>query len=241
MDVFADGGVLHIVMEFMDGDLNKVIEDRRITLSESHIKCLSSQLLEGLSALHKQWFLHRDVTPTNVLLNYRSGVAKLTDFGMARTISYRERPLTPSCATPWYRAPELLYGAKFYGPSVDIWSAGCVVAELFFRKALFQGRGEFDMLAKIFEKRGTPTEDSWPDASALPNYVEFTYHAEVPFSTLLPAFSSSAHALLSDLLSLNPNKRPTAENAVQHVFFVSGLPIACEPQQLPFVRSAAVA
>merc|ERR1719440_896430 len=146
-----------------------------MTLTEAHVKCLSSQLLEGLAALHGAYFLHRDVTPTNVLLNFSSGIAKLTDFGMARAISHRERPLTPMCTTLWYRAPELLYGAKFYGPSVDIWSAGCIVAELFLRKALFQGRGEF-------EKRGTPTEDSWQDASALPNFFEFSHHPQVPLS-----------------------------------------------------------
>jgi cyclin-dependent kinase 7 len=238
LDVFSDGGVLHLVMEFMDGDLNKIIDDRRVLLSESHVKCLSSQLLEGLAALHKQWFLHRDVTPTNVLVSYRSGIAKLTDFGMARAISHRERPLTPMCTTLWYRAPELLYGAKFYEYSVDIWSAGCVIAELFLRKALFQGRGEFDMLGKIFEKRGTPTETLWPDASALPNFVGFSNHPEVPFSTLLPKVSSSAHMLLQELLSLNPSRRPKAEVALQHEFFRHAIPAACEPQQLPFVRQS---
>merc|ERR1719162_1973154 len=114
LDVFADGGVLHLVMEFMDGDLNKVIDDRQMTLSEAHIKCLSSQLLAGLAALHAAFFLHRDVKPDNVLLSYRSGIAKLTDFGMARTLGHRERPLTPMCTTLGYRAPELLFGAKFY-------------------------------------------------------------------------------------------------------------------------------
>jgi cyclin-dependent kinase 7 len=239
IDVFADGGVLHLVMEFMDGDLNKIIEDRRMAIDEAHVKCLSSQVLKGLAALHRQWFLHRDVTPTNVLLSHRSGVAKLTDFGMARSINHRERPLTPMCTTPWYRAPELLYGAKFYGPSVDMWSAGCVVAELFFRKALFQGRGEFDMLAKIFEKRGTPTQEAWGDASALPNFVEFSQHPEVPFSVLLPAASTAAHSILQALLSLNPKGRPSAEGALQHEFFASALPVACEPRELPFVRPAA--
>jgi len=237
LDVFADGGVLHIVMDFMDGDLNKVVDDRRITLSEAHVKCLSSQLFAGLAALHGLFFLHRDVTPANVLLNFRSGIAKLTDFGMARTLGHRERPLTPNCTTMWYRAPELLYGAKFYGPSVDIWSAGCITAELFLRKALFQGRGEFDMLAKIFEKRGTPTEESWRDASALPNYVEFSHHPQVPLSTVLPNASVHAQKMIGELLSLDPKQRPTAEDALQHGFFMTAPPKPCEPHQLPFVQS----
>jgi cyclin-dependent kinase 7 len=236
LDVFADGGVLHLVMEFMDGDLNKVIDDRRIMLTEAHIKCLSSQLLNGLSALHGLYFLHRDVTPTNVLVNHRSGLAKLCDFGMARTLGHRERPLTPMCTTLWYRAPELLYGAKFYGPSVDIWSAGCIMAEFFLRKALFQGRGEFDMLAKLFEKRGTPTEATWPDASALPNFVEFSYHPQVPLSTVLPTASIYAQSVIGELLSLDPKQRPAAEDALQREFFASASPAPCAPCQLPFVQ-----
>jgi len=236
LDVFPDGGVLHLVMEFMDGDLNKIIEDKRMTLTEAHVKCLGSQLLEGLAALHRLYFLHRDVTPTNVLLNFKSGIAKLTDFGMARTLGHRERPLTPMCTTLWYRAPELLYGAKFYGPSVDIWSAGCIIAELFLRKALFQGRGEFDMLAKIFEKRGTPTEDSWRDASALPNFVEFTPLAQVPLVTVLPTASTFAQGVIGELLSLDPKQRPTAEDLLRREFFTSAPPAACEPCRLTFVQ-----
>merc|ERR1719265_2203786 len=196
-------------MEFMDGDLNKLVDENSATLGCWNVKCLSSQLLEGLAALHRLYFLHRDITPTNILLNFRSGIAKLTDFGMARTLGHRERPLTPMCTTLWYRAPELLYGAKFYGQGVDLWSAGCIMGELFLRKALFQGRGEFDMLGKIFEKRGTPTEDSWRDASALPNFVEFTPLAQVPMSTVIPHASGHAHALLDKFLSLDPKQRPS--------------------------------
>merc|ERR1712146_618828 len=98
---------------------------------------------------------------------------------------------------------------------MGIWSAGCIMAELFLRKALFQGRGEFDMLAKIFEKRGTPTEDSWRDASALPNFVEFTPLAQVPIATVLPAASLHAQALIGELLSLDPKQRPAADDALR--------------------------
>merc|ERR1719329_1647214 len=125
-----------------------------------------------------------------------SGAAKLSDFGTARTVGHRERPLTPMCTTLWYRAPELLYGAKYYGNGVDIWSAGCIMGELFLRRALFQGRGEFDMLAKIFEKRGTATEETWRDVSALPNFVEFTPLAQVPLSTVLPQATTYAQGLI---------------------------------------------
>jgi cyclin-dependent kinase 7 len=235
LDVFADGGVLHLVMEFMDGDLKKVIENKEIKLTETHVKCLSSQLLKGLAALHSLSFLHRDVKPANVLLNYTSGIANLTDFGTARTISHKRRPLTPRCTTECYRAPELFYGAKFYGPSVDVWSAACVIAELFLRFPLFPAEGEFRMLAKIFERRGTPTPESWPEVSELPNYVEFSFLPEVPFSTLLPFASASSQCLLQKLLSLNPRHRPDCEDALRHEFFLLALPVPCDPHELPFL------
>lgn len=238
LDVFADGGVLHLVMEYMDGDLRQVLEDRGVTLTEAHVKCLSRQLLDGLSALHRHWFVHRDVTPGNVLLSFSSGIAKLSDFGFARTVGHGDRPLTPMCTTLWYRAPELLYGAKHYGPSVDIWSAGCVIGEMFLRKALFQGRGEFDMLAKLFEKRGTPTEAVWHDVSALPTFVEFSHTPKVPLESFLPTASACAHALIDELLSLDPKQRPTAETALRNQFFTTAHPAASAPEELPFVRTA---
>lgn len=236
LDVFTDGGAIHLVMEFMDGDLKKVVEDRGVALSEAHVKCLSGHVLSGLAALHRRWFVHRDLTPQNVLLSWRTGVAKISDFGFARTIGHRDRPLTPMCTTLWYRAPELLYGAKFYGQGVDIWSIGCVMAEMFIRQGLFQGRGEFDMLTKIFEKRGAPTEEVWRDVSALPTFVEFSHHPQVPMATVLPNASAAAHGLLDNLLSLDPKLRPTAEKALADGFFASAPPAACDPLDLPFVR-----
>lgn len=245
LDVFADGGpggVLHLVMDFMDGDLKKIIDDQRLRLSEAHVKCLSAQLLEGLAALHRLFFLHRDVTPTNVLLSFRSGAAKLTDFGMARTLGHSERPLTPVCTTLWYRAPELLYGARFYGFAVDTWSAACIMSELFLRKPLFlpsrRDSSPYEMLAKIFEKLGTPAEDSWSDVSALPNFAQFSHSPALPLSSVLPSASTFAQAIIGELLSLDPKKRPSAAEALQREFFTSAAPLACKPYQLPFVQSA---
>jgi len=236
LDVFMDGGALHIVMELMDADLRKVLDDRSIVLSEAHVKCMALQLLEGLGALHQKWFAHRDVTPTNLLVSYASGVIRLTDFGFARSIGHKDRPLTPMCTTLWYRAPELLYGAKFYGQAVDIWSAGCIIAEFIHGEAMFRGRGEFDMLAKIFEKRGTPTEETWRDVSALPSFVEFSYFPKVDLAKILPRASRAAGSLIDSLLSLDPKQRPSALEALAHNFFTSALPAASSPIDLPFVQ-----
>lgn len=241
LDVYHDGGVIHLVMDFMDGDLKKVIEDRSILWNESHVKCLSLQVMNGLAALHRQFFVHRDITPQNVLLCFGDGMAKISDFGFTRTIGHDDRPLTAMCTTLWYRAPELLYGAKLYGQAVDIWSAGCVIAEMFLRKALFQGRGEFDMMTTVFEKRGTPTEDVWRDVSALPSFIEFSHHPQVPIEQVLPSASASARSLVDVLLSLDPKLRPSAGDALQHEFFTTAAPAAAEPRNLPFVRPHSIA
>lgn len=173
LDVFVEGQAVHLVMPYMDTDLKKIIEDASIDLTEVHCKCLAQQVLQGLRGLHERFFVHRDVTPNNVLLSFRTGLAKLSDFGFTRSLSSK-RPMTTMCTTLWYRAPELLFGAKFYGTAVDLWSCGCVISELVLRHPLFPGRGEFDMLQKVIECRGTPTEEVWKDVSSLPNFLEFT-------------------------------------------------------------------
>merc|ERR1712190_189650 len=119
---------------------------------------------------------------------------------------------------------------------MGIWSTGCIIAEMFLRHALFQGRGEFDMLTKIFEKMGTPTEEVWQDVAALPTFVEFSHHPKVPLATVVPTASPSAHSLMDSLLVLDPKRRRSACEALDHEFFNSALPAACEPRGLPFVR-----
>lgn len=236
LDVFSDGGALHIVMEFMDGDLRKLVEDRSVSLSEAHIKSLAKQLCQGLAAIHQRFFVHRDLSAMNILLSFSTGVAKIADFGFTRTIGHKERPLTPHCTTLWYRAPELLYGARFYGQAVDIWSAGCIIGELFLRKAFFLGETQLDMLTKIFEKRGTPTESTWKDVSALPTFLQYSHHPPAPMATILPSASAAAHDLLGSLLTLDPKQRPSADGVLESEFFTTANPEACEPRELPFVR-----
>jgi len=239
LDVFMVGRSLHLVMDLMDGDLRKVIENRNMILTESHVKCLAKQILCGLATLHRHSFVHRDVTPGNILLNYSSGIARITDFGVSRTVGHGDRPMTPRCTTLRYRAPELLYGARYYGMSVDIWSLGCIFAELILREPFFQGTGEIDMLYKIFEKRGTPSEERWLGVSSLPFFFEFSHNPTPSLSTLLSGTSPSALSLLDGLLSLDPKGRPEATEASEHEFFTSTYLMACVPQQLPFVVLAA--
>jgi len=234
LDVFVEGGAINVVMEFMDGDIKRLMEQRGLEFNESHVKCIARQLLDGLAALHAQFFVHRDIAPTNVLVSFATGAVKLGDFGFSRTIGHRDRPLTPLCTTLWYRAPELFFGAKYYGQAVDLWSMGCVLAELFLRDALFPGRGEMDMLSRIIENRGAPSEECWTDVSALPTFLAWPECEKKPLSSVLPGVSSQAQHLIDSLLSLDPKRRPSAPDALAHECFTSAWPKACKPEELPF-------
>lgn len=235
LDAYSDGGTLHLVMAYMDADLRKVIDDRSLELTEAHVKCLFCQVAQGTAAMHRFFFVHRDLAPTNILVSYHTGVAKVSDFGSARTFGDDQRPMTPNCTTLWYRCPELLYGARFYGQPVDIWSIGCVLGELFLRTALFRGRGELDMLEKVFEKRGTPSPDVWADCNALPRFMEFSQHSKISVASYVPRASEAACNLIDIMLALAPKQRPTAQEVLQNPFFTNAKPAACDRAQLPFI------
>ena len=115
------------------------------------IKCYMQQLLSGLEHCHVRGIMHRDVKASNILVN-NEGILKIGDFGLANTISHgNKHPLTSRVVTLWYRPPELLMGSTNYGVSVDLWSAGCVFAELFIGKPMLKGRTEVFVIIKVFD------------------------------------------------------------------------------------------
>lgn len=132
-----------------------------------------------------------------------------------------------------YRPPELLFGAKFYGPAVDLWSMGCIFAELMTRVPLFPGTSDIDQLSRVFSVLGTPDASSWPDASKLPDYIPFKHMAPTPLAPRFPAASAAAIAFLGALLALDPDKRPTAEEALQDSFFGQAPPPASHQELAP--------
>jgi serine/threonine protein kinase len=131
-DVYIQHGHVCLVMPYMSTDLRHVIEERKKagrSLEEKHIKCLAQQVCQGLKALHAKWFVHRDLSPGNVMIT-ATGVAKIGDFGLARPYGSPDKALTSNVVTMWYRSPELFFGARAYSDAVDIWSFGCIVAEM---------------------------------------------------------------------------------------------------------------
>lgn len=132
VDVFGHKSNVSIVMDFMDTDLEIIIKDQSIILTPANIKSYILQTLLGLEYLHMNWILHRDLKPNNLLVDSK-GCLKLGDFGLAKQFGSPNRIYTHIVVTRWYRAPELLFGAKNYGVGVDIWAVGCILAELLLR------------------------------------------------------------------------------------------------------------
>ncbi|GKE03100.1 cyclin-dependent kinase D-3-like protein, partial [Tanacetum coccineum] len=215
IDCFPHKGNLHLVFEFMETDLEAVIRDRNIVLSPTDIKSYIQMTLKGLAVCHKKWVLHRDMKPNNLLIGPR-GQLKLADFGLARIFGSPDRRFTHQVFARWYRAPELLFGAKQYGPGVDVWAAACIFAELLLRRPFLQGASDIDQLGKIFAAFGTPKPSQWPDMIYLPDYVEYQFVPGQTLRTLFPMANDDALDLLSKMFAYDPKARISAQQALEH-------------------------
>ncbi|PQQ05002.1 cyclin-dependent kinase C-1 isoform X1 [Prunus yedoensis var. nudiflora] len=214
-------GGIYMVFEYMDHDLTGLADRPGLRFTVPQIKCYMKQLLTGLHYCHVNQVLHRDIKGSNLLID-NEGKLKLADFGLARSFcSNHEGNLTNRVITLWYRPPELLLGATKYGPAVDIWSVGCIFAELLHGKPILQGRSEPDQLNKIFELCGSPDEINWPDVSKSPWYNNFkpTRTMKRRVREIFRHFDSHALDLLDHLLALDPNQRCTAKQALDAEYF----------------------
>ncbi|KAL1090021.1 hypothetical protein V6Z11_D07G060200 [Gossypium hirsutum] len=241
--VVDDHDNVYMVMEYMEHDLKALMESMKWPFSTSDVKCLMLQLLEGVKYLHDNWVLHRDLKTSNLLLS-NQGELKVCDFGMARQYGSPQKQYTTKVVTQWYRAPELLLGAKTYSTAVDMWSVGCIMAEMLAKQPLFKGTSEIDQLRKIFDTLGTPNEKIWAGFSELPgskaNYSKQRYNL---LRKKFPVASFTGSAVLSDagfdllnrLLTYDPEKRITADDALKHDWFRE-LPLPKSKEFLPTFR-----
>lgn len=213
-----------VVMEYVKHELKSLLTQGP-SFSHSEVKHLFRDLLRALAYLHENWVFHRDLKTSNLLLTEK-GTLKLCDFGLARHFSRPLRPYTPVVVTLWYRAPELLLGTSRYSEAIDVWSAGCVFAEMLLSEPLFPGRNELDQLDKIFRSLGPPKD--WPEWRAFP----LASKVSIPkrHSSLRAKFPSEPYEdqfylsdlgidLLSKLLCYDPAKRISAVEALQHPYF----------------------
>lgn len=167
-DVVYVNSKLFLAFEFLNEDLKHYMDARAGSgLPADVVASFTYQIFAGVAFCHEHRVLHRDLKPQNLLLD-TAGTLKLADFGLARAFSSPRRAYTREVITLWYRAPEILLGAEHYSTPVDVWSVGCIFAEMASSRPLFPGDSEIDELFKIFRHLGTPTDESWPGVTKLP-------------------------------------------------------------------------
>uniref|UniRef100_A0AAQ5XDB3 Cyclin-dependent kinase 7 n=1 Tax=Amphiprion ocellaris TaxID=80972 RepID=A0AAQ5XDB3_AMPOC len=208
-----------------------IIKDTSLVLTPANIKAYILMTLQGLEYMHQHWVLHRDLKPNNLLLD-GNGVLKLADFGLAKSFGSPNRVYTHQVVTRWYRSPELLFGARMYGVGVDTWAVGCILAELLLRIPFLGGDSDLDQLTKIFEALGTPTEETWPVMTSLPDYVAFKIFPGTPLEHIFSAAGDDLLELLQGFFTFNPSTRITATQALKMTYF-SNRPGPTPGPQLP--------
>ncbi|KAH9621332.1 hypothetical protein KSS87_015603 [Heliosperma pusillum] len=212
---------VYMVFELMDRDLGSLIHPS-LPLSDFLIKYFMFQLLNGLNYLHSSNIIHRDLKPDNLLVNAKCDL-KICDFGLATTTKGTPQTLaaTDYIVTRWYRAPELLLQCDTYGPSIDVWSVGCIFAELLGQKPLFPGVNSLDQLIAIIDILGTQKESNLGFITNLEIrhlLKSSPYTPGFDFKSLFPDADRVGLDLLSRMLEFNPNKRITAAEALQHPY-----------------------
>ncbi|CZR69476.1 probable CDC28-cyclin-dependent protein kinase [Phialocephala subalpina] len=243
--VHADGHKLYLVVEFLDLDLKRYMDALpvsdggrgkslpegsgpdlgRLGLGDAMVKKFMSQLCEGVRYCHSHRVLHRDLKPQNLLID-REGNLKLADFGLARAFGVPLRTYTHEVVTLWYRSPEILLGGRQYSTGVDVWSVGCIFAEMCTRKPLFPGDSEIDEIFKIFKLLGTPTEADWPgvmDKTCFPDFKSsFPKWQRDQFKPLCTNLDEHGLDLLEMMLVYDPAGRISAKQACIHPYFEDG-------------------
>lgn len=217
----AEGNMkdIYLVTDLMETDLGQVIASKQ-PLTDEHCQCFLYQILRGLQALQKANVVHRDLKPGNILLNGDCSL-KICDFGLARVVESLEDDLTDYVATRWYRAPEVILSWKQYTDAIDMWSVGCIFAEILGRVPLFRGSHYLEQVHKIIEYLGTPSEEEILNikSQAAQDYIrKLPYSPKIPFCGLFSEATPLAIDLLERMLAFDPSKRITVEEALQHPY-----------------------
>jgi len=212
---------VYLCMPILEADLASIIKSSQ-QLSEDLIKFLIYQILRGLKYIHSAGILHRDIKPRNLLVNSECDL-KICDFGISKTMhcKYESKDMTDYVGTRWYRAPELFFESNDYGPHIDVWSVGCILAELYRRRPLFQGASTKDQLDQIFDVFGTPDEELIQNVTK-PG-IQKMLRAYFPVKPkdlrkMFPKADELAIDLLEKLMKLDYRKRITVDEALRHPY-----------------------
>mmetsp|Transcript_10166 Transcript_10166/g.15892 ORF Transcript_10166/g.15892 Transcript_10166/m.15892 type:complete len:313 (-) Transcript_10166:2557-3495(-) len=213
--------VLYIVFQFLDSDLKAFMnknygKGNKIEFNLS--KELIFQLLMGIQFCHDQGIMHRDLKPQNLLIQ-KGKRLKIGDFGLSRNYNIPIGRYTHEVVTLWYRAPEILLGAKCYSTPIDVWSIGCIFAEMITGKPLFCGESELEQLLGIFKILGTPTYKIWPGLGEFRDWHDFPNWSPQNLDNVFPNFDKQGKNLIQGMLRLDPNERVTVKTAINCPFF----------------------
>ncbi|GJJ09571.1 negative regulator of the PHO system [Clathrus columnatus] len=230
-DVIHTETKLVLIFEFCEQDLKKYMDTHgdRGALDPHTVRSFMYQLLKGTAFCHENRVLHRDLKPQNLLIN-RKGELKLGDFGLARAFGVPVNTFSNEVVTLWYRAPDVLLGSRTYSTSIDVWSCGCIFAEMIQGTPLFRGRDNQDQLLHIMKIIGTPDDRTLrkiaQEANLPPDSVmkPFPKLPKVPWQNILTKASPQAIDLLDRLLQFDPNERLTAAEALTHPYFTGSVP-----------------
>uniref|UniRef100_A0A0C9RGX2 Mitogen-activated protein kinase n=1 Tax=Wollemia nobilis TaxID=56998 RepID=A0A0C9RGX2_9CONI len=225
-DAFDD---VYIAYELMDTDLHQIIRSNQ-ALSEEHCKYFLYQILRGLKYIHSANVLHRDLKPSNLLLNANCDL-KICDFGLARITSETDF-MTEYVVTRWYRAPELLLNSSEYTAAIDVWSVGCIFMELMNRQPLFPGRDHVHQLRLLTELIGTPGDDDlgFVRSDNARRFIRQMHrYPRQSFAQKFPHVHPLAIDLCEKMLTFDPTKRITVENALAHPYLASLHDVSDEP------------
>jgi len=219
-DVIHTERKLTLVFEFLDQDLKKLLDmSEPPGLEPQMVKSFLLQLCRGITYCHQHRVLHRDLKPQNLLIN-KEGFLKLADFGLARAFGIPVRSYTHEVVTLWYRAPDVLMGSRKYSTPVDIWSVGCIFAEMVTGRPLFPGNTDQDQLQRIFKLLGTPNEKMWPTITELPDWkTDFTQYEGQAWSALVPQLETSGVELMAKMLMYDPQQRVAGKVAIDDEYF----------------------
>ncbi|CAN6581694.1 unnamed protein product [Malus baccata var. baccata] len=216
--------VLYLVFEYLDTDLKKFIDSHRKgpnpgPMPPSLVQSFMYQLCKGVAHCHSHGVLHRDLKPQNLLLDKERGILKIADLGLGRAFTVPLKSYTHEIVTLWYRAPEVLLGSAHYSTGVDMWSVGCIFAEMARRQALFPGDSEFQQLLHIFRLLGTPSDKQWPGVSSLRDWHVYPQWEPQNLARAVPALEPEGVDLLAKMLKYDPAERISAKAALDHHYF----------------------
>uniref|UniRef100_A0A8C7YWY8 mitogen-activated protein kinase n=1 Tax=Oryzias sinensis TaxID=183150 RepID=A0A8C7YWY8_9TELE len=238
LDEFSD---VYLVTHLMGADLNNIVKCQKLT--DDHVQFLIYQILRGLKYIHSAGIVHRDLKPSNLAVNEDCEL-KILDFGLAR---HTDDEMTGYVATRWYRAPEIMLNWMHYNMTVDIWSVGCIMAELLTGRTLFPGTDHINQLQQIMRLTGTPPaslisrmpshEVRLRPSAAVAHQQTFLPRWQLARSLLLSLYKTSPVDLLEKMLVLDTDKRITASEALAHPYFAQYHDPDDEPEAEPYDQS----